>query len=145
MGASRGIAFLAGSSAVRKVETFIFAAILAGGQVPIEDYPGLAKTSAARCLAKALGLSFRRVQFTEAMQEKTDYCGGNHLFPSQSFGPGKFGQRYRRRNSCIHACAESIDMIGPKARLEFLAFLVPLVLGLALRHRGFLVLAIPLA
>ena len=36
-------------------------------------------------------------------------------------------------------------MIGPKARLEFLAFLVPLVLGLALRHRGFLVLAIPLA
>jgi hypothetical protein len=36
-------------------------------------------------------------------------------------------------------------MIGPKARLEFLAFLCLLVLGLALRHPGFLVLAIPLA
>jgi MoxR-like ATPase len=44
--------------------SLIFAAILAGGHVLIEDYPGLAKTLAARCLAQALGLAFRRIQFT---------------------------------------------------------------------------------
>lgn len=42
----------------------ILAAIISGGHVLIEDYPGLAKTLAARCLAQALGLSFRRIQFT---------------------------------------------------------------------------------
>ena len=92
MGASRGIAFLAGSSAVRKVETFIFAAILAGGQVPIEDYPGLAKTSAARCLAKALGLSFRRVQFTKAMQEKQVTVEGTTYSLPRALDPGNSGK-----------------------------------------------------
>src|SRR5690606_38210079 len=40
------------------------AAILAGGHVLIEDVPGLGKTLAARSLAGALGLDFRRVQCT---------------------------------------------------------------------------------
>ena len=40
------------------------AAILAGGHVLIEDVPGLGKTLAARSLAAALGLDFRRVQCT---------------------------------------------------------------------------------
>jgi MoxR-like ATPase len=39
-------------------------AILAGGHVLIEDVPGLGKTLAARSLAAALGLDFRRVQCT---------------------------------------------------------------------------------
>ncbi|HEY2043907.1 MAG TPA: MoxR family ATPase [Jatrophihabitans sp.] len=42
----------------------ILAGILAGGHVLIEDNPGLAKTLAARCFAQALGLEFRRIQFT---------------------------------------------------------------------------------
>ena len=42
----------------------ILAGILAGGHVLIEDNPGLAKTLAARSFAQALGLQFRRVQFT---------------------------------------------------------------------------------
>ena len=40
------------------------AAILAGGHVLFEDVPGLGKTLAARSLATALGLEFRRVQCT---------------------------------------------------------------------------------
>jgi MoxR-like ATPase len=42
----------------------VLAGILAGGHVLIEDNPGLAKTLAARSFAQALGLDFRRVQFT---------------------------------------------------------------------------------
>lgn len=42
----------------------VLAGILAGGHVLIEDNPGLAKTLAARSFAQALGLQFRRVQFT---------------------------------------------------------------------------------
>jgi len=42
----------------------IFCAVLAGGHVLLEDYPGLAKTRIAKSFATALGLSFKRVQFT---------------------------------------------------------------------------------
>ncbi|MGE5250911.1 MAG: AAA family ATPase, partial [Bacteroidota bacterium] len=35
-----------------------------GGHVLIEDYPGLAKTLIANSLATALGLTFKRIQFT---------------------------------------------------------------------------------
>jgi MoxR-like ATPase len=40
------------------------ASVLAGGHVLFEDVPGLGKTLAARSLATALGLEFRRVQCT---------------------------------------------------------------------------------
>jgi len=40
------------------------AAILAGGHVLFEDVPGLGKTLAARALAQASGLAFRRLQCT---------------------------------------------------------------------------------
>ncbi|HEY3003614.1 MAG TPA: MoxR family ATPase, partial [Kribbellaceae bacterium] len=42
----------------------VLAGILAGGHVLLEDFPGLGKTLAARSFAQALGLDFRRVQFT---------------------------------------------------------------------------------
>ncbi len=42
----------------------VLAGIVAGGHVLLEDYPGLGKTLAARSFAQALGLDFRRVQFT---------------------------------------------------------------------------------
>jgi MoxR-like ATPase len=38
--------------------------LLAGGHVLVEGVPGLAKTTAVRSLAQALGLGFRRIQFT---------------------------------------------------------------------------------
>ena len=39
-------------------------ALVTGGHVLIEGVPGLAKTRAVRCLARALDLPFRRIQFT---------------------------------------------------------------------------------
>jgi MoxR-like ATPase len=42
----------------------LLTALLAGGHVLVEGVPGLAKTTAVRALAQALGLGFQRVQFT---------------------------------------------------------------------------------
>ncbi|CAG1002386.1 Magnesium-chelatase 38 kDa subunit [Anaerolineales bacterium] len=42
----------------------IMASVLAGGHVLLEDYPGLGKTLIARSFAAALGLDFKRIQFT---------------------------------------------------------------------------------
>ena len=42
----------------------IMSSILADGHVLLEDYPGLGKTLLANSLAIALGLSFKRIQFT---------------------------------------------------------------------------------
>lgn len=39
-------------------------ALMAGGHVLIEDYPGVGKTTLAKALARSLGLQFGRVQFT---------------------------------------------------------------------------------
>src|SRR5262249_60202032 len=47
--------------------SLVLAAILAGGHVLLEDYPGLGKTLAARSFAQTLGLEFRRLQFTPDM------------------------------------------------------------------------------
>lgn len=48
----------------REPLSLVLGAILSGGHVLLEDYPGLAKTLAARCFSWTLGLSFRRIQFT---------------------------------------------------------------------------------
>jgi MoxR-like ATPase len=55
-----------GSVLVGKRESLelVLAGILAGGHVLLEDLPGLGKTLTARCFAQALGLDFRRLQFT---------------------------------------------------------------------------------
>ena len=42
----------------------VLAGVLAGGHVLLEDLPGLGKTLTARSFAQALGLGFRRLQFT---------------------------------------------------------------------------------
>jgi MoxR-like ATPase len=48
----------------REVVRFALAALLARGHILFEDIPGVGKTTLARALAAALGLSVRRVQFT---------------------------------------------------------------------------------
>ena len=48
----------------RNVLDLLLSAIVAGGHVLIEDYPGLAKTLMAKSFASALGLGFKRIQFT---------------------------------------------------------------------------------
>jgi len=42
----------------------VVSALLAGGHVLLEDVPGTGKTLTAKLLAKALGVSFKRIQFT---------------------------------------------------------------------------------
>ncbi|AFK22301.1 MoxR family ATPase [Pyrococcus sp. ST04] len=59
----------------------VLASILADGHILIEDLPGLAKTLMAKSFAKALGLQFRRVQFTP------------DLLPSDILGVNVFNQK----------------------------------------------------
>ena len=66
------------------------AAILAGGHVLFEDVPGLGKTLAARSLATALGLDFRRLQCTPDLLP-SDITGSFVFDPAGStfvFRPG---------------------------------------------------------
>ena len=66
------------------------AAILAGGHVLFEDVPGLGKTLAARSLATALGLEFRRIQCTPDLLP-ADITGSAVYDPERSafrFRPG---------------------------------------------------------
>ena len=70
--------------------TLALAAILAGGHVLFEDVPGLGKTLAARSLASALGLDFRRLQCTPDMLPG-DVTGSYVYSPSNGefqFRPG---------------------------------------------------------
>ena len=46
------------------LEKLMAAALVSGGHVLLEDYPGLAKTMIAKSFAVALGLKFKRIQFT---------------------------------------------------------------------------------
>ena len=48
----------------RDALTLVLSSILAGGHVLLEDFPGLGKTLAARSFAQALGLGYKRAQFT---------------------------------------------------------------------------------
>ncbi|MFZ9347908.1 MAG: AAA family ATPase, partial [Arenimonas sp.] len=61
-----------------------FIAFLAGGHLLIEDLPGLGKTTLARTLAAALGLAFKRIQFTA------------DLLPSDILGVSVFDPDKRR-------------------------------------------------
>ncbi|ASJ01558.1 AAA family ATPase [Thermococcus gorgonarius] len=59
----------------------VLTTILADGHILLEDLPGLAKTLMAKSFAKALGVEFRRVQFTP------------DLLPSDILGVSVFNQK----------------------------------------------------
>jgi len=48
----------------RELLEMMLGAVLASGHILLEDFPGLGKTLIARSFAKALGLQFKRIQFT---------------------------------------------------------------------------------
>ena len=64
-------------------------ALMAGGHVLFEGAPGTAKTLLVRTLSRALGLEFRRIQFTPDLMP-SDITGVNLLTPAGefSFRPG---------------------------------------------------------
>ncbi|MFN2152406.1 MAG: AAA family ATPase, partial [Anaerolineales bacterium] len=59
----------------RRPLEIILTAILAGGHILIEDFPGLGKTLIAKSIATTLGLDFKRIQFTPDLLP-TDITGG---------------------------------------------------------------------
>ncbi len=59
----------------RSLLEMVMATALAGGHVLFEDFPGLGKTLIARSFATALGLGFKRIQFTPDLLP-SDITGG---------------------------------------------------------------------
>ena len=59
----------------RELLEMVMAAILVNGHILFEDNPGLGKTTLARSMAAALGLDFRRIQFTPDLLP-SDIVGG---------------------------------------------------------------------
>jgi len=87
---------------------------VAGGHLLVEDVPGVGKTTLARALAKAVGGSFRRIQFT------------SDLLPTDILGVGVFDQT--AREFCFHpgpifanvVLADEINRATPKTQSALL-------------------------
>jgi len=90
------------------------ACLLAGGHLLIEDVPGVGKTLLARTLAAALGLSFRRLQFT------------SDLLPADVIGMSVFEQsraEFRFHPGPVFAqvvLADEINRASPKTQSALL-------------------------
>jgi MoxR-like ATPase len=92
----------------------IMAAILGGGHVLLEDYPGLAKTLVANSFATALGLAFKRIQFTPDLLPG-DITGGYVFDRAQS--------RFELRKGPLFAniiLADEINRASPKTQSALL-------------------------
>ena len=93
---------------------FALAALLAGGHVLFEDVPGLGKTLAARSLANALGLDFRRVQCTPDLLP-SDITG------SSVFDPGSASFEFRPGPVfAVLLLADEINRTAPKTQSALL-------------------------
>lgn len=98
----------------RQLLAQIMAAVLADGHVLLEDYPGLAKTLIAKSFALALGLDFKRIQFTP------------DLLPSDITGSYVYDRasgRFELRKGPIFAniiLADEINRASPKTQSALL-------------------------
>src|SRR6266851_3784379 len=92
----------------------ILMALLCEGHVLIEDVPGIGKTTLAKAIARSLGCSFRRIQFTP------------DLLPSDVTGVSIFNQRtstFEFRPGPIMAqivLADEINRATPKTQSALL-------------------------
>jgi len=92
----------------------IMAAVLADGHVLLEDYPGLGKTLLARSFATALGLEFKRIQFTPDLLPG-DITGG-YIY-------SRTADRFELRTGPVFAnivLADEINRASPKTQSALL-------------------------
>lgn len=96
------------------LQMILTAVLTSGGHILLEDYPGLAKTLIASSLAKVLGLSFKRIQFTPDLLPG-DITGG-YVYDRES-------NRFVLRQGPIFAniiLADEINRASPKTQSALL-------------------------
>ena len=94
----------------------VVVALLAGGHVLLEGVPGLGKTLLVRTLARALGLSFSRIQFTPDLLP-ADITGSHLLVEEEG------GRRFEFKKGPLFAqivLADEINRTTPKTQSAML-------------------------
>ena len=100
------------------LEKLMAAVLVSGGHVLLEDYPGLAKTLIAKSFAAALGLEFKRIQFTPDLlpgditggyvydrdAEPASSCAKARSSPTSSWPTRSTAPRPRRSRRCWRRC-----------------------------------------
>ncbi len=98
----------------REVVRLVLSAVLCNGHILIEDVPGVGKTTLAKALARTLGCSFKRIQFTP------------DLLPADITGTSVFNQKtgeFEFRQGPVFAqfvLADEINRATPKAQSSLL-------------------------
>jgi MoxR-like ATPase len=92
----------------------VIAAFLAGGHVLLEDVPGTGKTMLSKALAKSVGVSFRRVQFTPDLMP-SDLTGINYF--NQKLGEFVFRPGPAFTNILL---ADEINRAAPRTQSSLL-------------------------
>lgn len=98
----------------RDLLEMMMVSVLAGGHMLLEDFPGLGKTLIARSFAKALGLAFKRIQFTPDLLPG-DITGG-YIF-------NRTKNKFELRKGPIFAnivLADEINRASPKTQSALL-------------------------